>query len=734
MTKHEKLSRRDFVISAVTATGGLLVGLTVPGTAAEFASQTWASDNADPREVNAWVVIQPDETVILRCPMAEMGQGTGSGLPMLLAEELECDWSKVKVEFSSVNRNIRENSIYGDQLTAGSRGIRTTWPYVQQAGASARARLIQAAANRWNVPAKDCSAAMGKVLHKASGRSLSFGSLVADAAKVKLAAEPAIKTPEQFKLAGTRQPRLDSPAKSDGSAKFGIDTREKGQLFASIMSCPVFGGKLVSVDDSAVKNRRGVKQVVKLDDAVAVVADNYWRANEALKLLKPVWDGGAAAHTDSAGFAKAYRDALDGPLVTARNDGDAKSVIAKSQHVITAEYETPLLAHATMEPCNATVHLQKDRLDIWMGSQSALSNAQMAAEETGLKPEQIYFHQMYLGGGFGRRTFGDELRHAIRVAKAGSIDVPLQLLWSREQDMRADRYRPQSAIRLKGALTPDGKLEAIYIQSVCASIQRSTGRKVKDGIDFTALEGIGPSVPYNKIPNWYTGQMLKDTHVPVGYWRSVGGSQNCFYLESFIDELAHAAGKDPLEFRRSLTDRVDSLAVLNKLEEISNWHKPLAAGRGRGISLVDNHEALGGQVAEVTIQPNGAVKVDRVFAATDAYHVVNPNLVDAQIEGGVIFGMTAMMYGEITVKNGAVVQGNFNDYRMVRMPDVPDTMATLALTGGKDEKGKPKWGGVGECSTAPIAAAIANAIFAASGKRIRSLPLKNIRLTELASL
>lgn len=734
MTRHEKLSRREFVISAATATGGLLVGLTVPGYAAEFADKTWAADSADPREVNAWVVIEPDETVILRCPMAEMGQGTGSGLPMLLAEELECDWSKVKVEFSSVNRNIRENSIYGDQLTAGSRGIRTSWPYVQQAGASARARLIQAAAAKWNVPAKECSAVQGKVMHKASGRSLSFGALVADAAKVKLAAEPAIKTPEQFKFAGTRQPRLDSPAKSDGSAKFGIDTREKDQLYASIMSCPVFGGKLVSVDDSAVKNRRGVKQVVKLDDAVAVVADNYWRANEALKLLKPVWDGGAAAHTDSAQFNKAYRDALDGPLVTARNDGDAKSVIAKSQHVITAEYETPLLAHATMEPCNATVHLTKDRLDIWMGSQSALSNAQMAAEETGLKPEQIYFHQMYLGGGFGRRTFGDELRHAIRVAKAGNIDVPLQLLWSREQDMRADRYRPQSAIRLKGALSADGKLEALYIQSVCGSIALSTGRKVPDGIDGTALEGIGPSVPYNKVPNWYTGQMLKNTHVPVAYWRAVGGSQNCFYLESFIDELAHAAGRDPLEFRRSLTDRVDSVAVLNKLEQISGWGKPMPAGRGRGLSLVENHGAVGGQVAEVTLQANGAVKVDRIYAATDAYHVVNPNLVDAQIEGGAIFAMAAMMYGEITVKNGAVVQGNFNDYRMLRLPDAPDVVTALALTGGKDKDGKPKWGGVGECSVAPTAAAIANAIFAASGKRIRSLPLKNIRLTELASL
>jgi isoquinoline 1-oxidoreductase beta subunit len=731
MTK--TLTRRDFVVSAATASGGLMIGLTVPGAAAEFAKQSWAEDSADPREVNAWVVIEPDETVILRCPMAEMGQGTGSGLPMLLAEELECDWSKVKVEFSSVNRNIREN-IYGDQVTAGSRGIRTTWPYVQQAGASARARLIQAAAAKWNVPASDCSASMGKVVHTASNRSLTYGALVADAAKVKLASEPAIKTPEQFKFAGTRQPRLDSAIKSNGSAKFGIDTREPGQLYASIMSCPVFGGKLKSVDDSAVTNRRGIKQVVRLDDAVAVVADNYWRANEALKLLKPVWDGGAAAHTDSAQFAREYRAALDGPLVTARNDGDAKGVIAKSQHVITAEYETPLLAHATMEPCNATVHLQKDRIDIWMGSQSALDNAKMAAEETGLKPEQVYFHQMYLGGGFGRRTFGDELRHAIRVAKAGNISVPLQLVWSREQDMHADRYRPQSAIRLKGALSPDGKLEAIHIQSVCGSILRSTGRKVPNGLDGTALEGIGPSVPYNKVPNWYTGQMLKNTHVPVAYWRAVGGSQNCFYLESFIDELAHAAGRDPLEFRRSLTDRVDSLAVLNKLEQISEWGKPMAPGRGRGISLVENHGAVGGQIAEVTIKSDGAVSVDRVFAATDAYHVVNPNLVDAQIEGGVIFGMTAMLYGEITIKDGAALQSNFNDYRMVRLPDAPEVVTALALTGGKDKDGKPKWGGVGECSVAPVAAAIANAIFAASGKRIRSLPLKNLKLQELASL
>jgi len=724
MTK--TLSRRDFVVSVATASGGLLVGLTLPGYAAEFAKQSWAADSADAREVNAWVVIEPDETVILRCPMAEMGQGTGSGLPMLLAEELECDWSKVKVEFASVNRNIRENNVYGDQMTAGSRGIRTTWPYVQQAGASARARLIQAAATKWNVPASECGASMGKVTHNSSGRALTFGALVADAAKVKLAAEPAIKAPEQFKLVGTRQPRLDSAVKSNGAAKFGVDTREPGQLYASIMSCPVFGGKLVSVDDSAVKSRRGVSQVVKLDNAVAVVADNYWRANEALKLLKPVWDAGAAAHTDSAQFAKEYRDALDGPMVAARNDGDAKSAIAKSAHVITAEYETPLLAHATMEPCNATVHLQKDRLDIWMGSQSALENAKMAAEEAGLKPEQVYFHQMYLGGGFGRRTFGDELRHAVRVAKAGKIDVPLQLLWSREQDMRADRYRPQSAIRMKGALTPDGKLEAIYIQSVCGSIARSTGRPVKDGIDGTALEGIGPSVPYNKIPNWYTGQMLKNTHVPVAYWRSVGGSQNCFYMESFIDELAHAAGKDPLEFRRTmLASAPRHLNVLNTAAAKAGWGTPMTQGRARGIAIFECFQTIVAHVAEITVAPGGTLKVDRIVSAVDAGMAVNPDGLTAQIEGGIIYGLTAALNGEITIDKGAVVQANFPDYEMVRLAECPEIEVHLI------ESDAPL-GGAGEPGVPPVAPAVTNAIFAATGVRIRELPIRNHNLTVAA--
>jgi isoquinoline 1-oxidoreductase beta subunit len=739
MGKMEQISRRQFVIAGGTVAGGMALGVLVPGQARaampELATRYWADDAIDPNEVNAWVVIGPDETITLRCPMAEMGQGTGSGLPMLLAEELECDWSKVKVEFASVNRNIREKNVYRDMLTVGSRGIRSTADYVQQGGASARARLVAAAAARWNVPVEECQAAKGAVSHKPSGRSLTYGALAKDAAKVTLAAEPAIKSADQFKLVGSRQPRLDSAIKSNGTAKYGIDTREPGQLYASIQSCPVFGGKLVSVDDSAIKGKRGIVKLVKLDNAVAVVADNYWRANQALKALKVQWDGGEAARSSSEQFRADYRAALDTPMIVARNDGDAKAAIAKAgAKIFEAAYETPLLAHATMEPCNATVHLTADRLDVWMGSQSALQNARMAAEVAGLKPEQVYFHQTFLGGGFGRRSNGDELRQAVQVAKAGGIDKPLQLLWSREQDMAADRYRPQSAVRMKGALSADGKLEALHIESACGSIAKSNGNLRADAVDGSSVEGIGPSVPYDAVPNWYTGVVNKNTHVPVSYWRSVGGSQNTFYLESFIDELAHEAGKDPLEFRRSLTKRADALGVLAKLEEVSNWRSKLPAGQGRGIAIADNHGAIAGHVAEVTVSPNGAVKVNRVYGCVDAYHVVNPNLVEAQIEGGIIFGMTAMMYGEITIRNGAAVEANFNSYRMVRQADAPIVSGHLALSGGTDANGKTKWGGVGECSVAPIAPAIANAIFAASGKRVRSLPFKNVKWTELTRL
>src|SRR6185503_11448198 len=360
MTKtNSDMSRRQVIVTGTTMAGGMALGFLLPTSAKaatpELAARYWSDDAVNPSEVNAWVVIQNDGAVTLRCPMAEMGQGTGSGLPMLLAEELECDWKQVKVEFASVNRNIREKGVYRDMLTVGSRGIRSTYEYVQQAGASARERLVTAAAAKWGVPGAECEVSHAVVRHGVTNRQLAYADLVADAAKVTLPQEPAIKLPAQFKLAGTRQPRLDSAIKSDGSAKFGIDTHQPGQLYASIMSCPVPGGKLVSVAESAIAGRRGIKHVVKLADAVAVVADNYWRANETLKRLKITWDGGEAGKTSSAQFAQEYRAALDGPMVTVRNDGDAKKALAQSAKVIEAVYETPLLAHATMEPCNATV-------------------------------------------------------------------------------------------------------------------------------------------------------------------------------------------------------------------------------------------------------------------------------------------------------------------------------------------------------------------------------------------
>ena len=607
---------------------------------------------------------------------------------------------------------------------------------MQQAGASARARLVQAAADEWNVPATECEAHQGKVIHKPAARSLTFGDAGQGCRQGDACRRTRDKESGSIQAWRARASHdSDSAIKSNGTARFGIDTREPGQLYASIMSCPVFGGKLVSVDDSAIKGRRGIVKVVKLDDAVAVVADNYWRANEALKALKITWDGGSNAARRQRAIPRRLSEALDGPMVPARNDGDAKSAIAGSKSVVEAVYETPLLAHATMEPCNATVHLRDGKLDVWMGSQSALANARMAAQLAGVDPSQVYFHQPYLGGGFGR-SVPSGMNCATPFWWRRRVTLTCRCSWSG----RGNRTCMPTVIghnRQFGSrehLPPTAGWTALHIESACGSIQKSTGQMHGDAVDNTSVEGIGPSVPYNKVPNWYTGIQNKNTHVPVAYWRSVGGSQNCFYLESFIDELAHAAGKDPLDFRRSLTDRADSLSVLNKLEEVSGWHTPLPPGRGRGISLVDNHGAIGGHVAEVTVGGKGTVSVDRVFAATDAYHVVNPNLVEAQIEGGVIFGMTAMLYGEVTIKNGAAVESNFNKYRMVTLSEAPDVKAYLANTGGVDQRGKPKWGGVGECSVAPIAAAIANAIFAASGKRIRSLPFKNVKWTELSRL
>jgi len=720
------VTRRQFVVTSASAAGGLAISVAFPGLAdaASIAAQAWGAESA-PNEINAFLAIEPDGSILIRSPHNEMGQGAITALPMIVAEELECDWSKVKVEYASSARNLLDHNVYGDMVTAGSRGVRTTWQMLLQAGASARVRLIAAAAQRWNVPDAECDAANSKITHKKSGRSLDYGALAADAGKIKLDKEPAIRTPDQFKLIGKSLPRLDTPLKINGAAKFAIDTQIPGMVYAAIAACPVPGGKLKSVDEAPVKGRRGVQQVVKLDDAVAVIADRYWRAKEALALLKPEWDVGEAGKTDSAQFAKLYRDTLDGPMVSARNDGNVEDAFAKSQNlggkIVEALYEAPHLAHATMEPLNATVRLQADKLEVWLGTQAPMGSIRQAVAASGLKPEQIVIHNCFLGGGFGRRTANDEMRQAILVAK--QVGKPVKLVWTREEDMTQDRYRPQAAVRLKAALGADGMPTAFDARIAVGSILRSVGMsKVENGIEAQAVEGFA-NTNY-KIPNLRVGCMLKNTHVPVMFWRSVGSSQNAFFMESYIDELAQAAGQDPYKYRRALlAHRPDFLGVLDKLAEKGDWGKPLPAGHGRGIAIHESFGSIVGQIAEVTVSRKGEVRVDRVVAAVDCGHVVNPGIVEAQIESGVIYGLSAALYGEITIKDGRVEQGNFHDYHVVSLVDTPKIEVYLALSGGT------KWGGIGEPGTPPTAPAVANAVFAATGTRVRSLPLKNLKLS-----
>ena len=715
------ITRRHFVVASASAAGGLAISVAFPGfaDAASIGAQAWGPEST-PNEINAFLAIDPDGSILIRSPHQEMGQGAITALPMIVAEELECDWSKVKVEYASPARNLREKNVYGEMTTVGSRGVRTSWQMLLQAGASARERLIAAAAQRWNVSPSDCEAANSKITHKATGRSFDYGALAADAANIKLDKEPAIRTPDQFKLIGKRLARLDTPLKINGSAKFAIDTKVPDMVYAAVAACPVFGGKLKSVDDAPAKGRRGILQVVKLENAVVVVADRFWRAKEALALLKPEWDVGAAGNTDSAQFAKLYRDTLDGPMVSARNDGNVDDAFGKGGKLVEAVYEAPHLAHATMEPLNATVHLQPDKLEVWLGSQTPMGTIRQAAAASGLKPEQIVIHNCFLGGGFGRRSINDEMRQAILVAK--EVGKPVKLVWTREEDMTQDRYRPQAAVRMKAALGSDGMPTAFDAKIAVGSILRSTGiNKVENGIEAQAVEGFA-NIPY-AIPNVRVGCMLKNTHVPVMFWRSVGSSQNAFFVESYIDELAQAAGQDPYKFRRTLlAGKSDFLGVLDTIAEKSDWGKPLGQGRGRGIAIHECYGSIIGQVAEVTVSQKGEVKVDRVVAAVDCGHVVNPGIVEAQIQSGVIYGLSAALYGEITVKQGRVEQGNFDEYQVVRLADTPKIEVYLALSGGK------KWGGIGEPGTAATAPAVANAVFAATGTRVRSMPLKNLKL------
>lgn len=717
-TPHDR-SRRRFLLHTAAVGGALVLGFHLPSRRAEaalVAPKPWTPPLEGGQEINAWLTIGKDDTVTIRVAQSEMGQGVFTALPMIIAEELACDWSKVHAEYASANRSLRQQRVYQRMGTGGSRAVRGSREYLQQAGASARVRLITAAAQQWGVPVGECKAENGMVLHAASKRTINYGAVAAAAASVKLDAEPAIKTPQQFTLLGKDLKRLDVPLKVNGSATFGSDVRLPDMLYAAVTVCPVFGGTLQSYQFDAIKQMPGVKAAVEIPHGIAVVADSFWRAKTALEVMPVEWNLGQHASVENADLQKLFRAGLDKEGVVAHNKGDVVAAFQSAAKVVEADYEVGYLAHATMEPMNCTAQVTAERVDVWLGTQNPESALAAAAEITGMTPDKVYVHTCFLGGGFGRRAYNDDVKQAVTIAKAMG-GKPVQMLWTREEDMRHGFYRPMAALRFRAGLDAQQKPVAFVNRSVTHSIlAQFRPDDVKNGIDRTSVEGLA-NTPY-AFGALRIEHLIQNTHVPVGFWRSVGGSQNAFALESFMDELAHAAGQDPAAFRRALLQsRADWLLVLDTLVQKSQWGKTMPKGSAQGLAIFESYGSVMGQVADVTVSKRGEVQVERVVCAIDCGHVVNPRTIAEQMESSVAYGLTALLYGQITISKGRVAEGNFDTYPMLRLANMPEVETHLALSGGD------KWGGVGEPSVPTILPAVCNAIFTITGKRVRSLPL-----------
>jgi len=714
-------ARRTFLKAGAAAGGGLAIGFYLPAAAAA----------AGPVKLNAYVKIGTDGKITVVCGQSEMGQGCHNALGMLVAEELEVDLNNVHVVQGGIDpafsnpRYIGFKAVGGFQATGGSSSVRNVGVFARRAGAAARFMLVSAAAERFRVPVSECVAENGYVLHKASGRKLSYGSLASDAAKMVAPDDPVLKEPGQFKIIGKSTPRHDVALKVTGKPIFGIDVKRRGMLTATVAKCPVFGGSVRSFDAAQALKVKGVKKVVQIGSGVAVIADSFWAAKQGRDALQVTWDEGPMAKESTARMFGKWAELGKGDVAAERlKIGNAAAALASGAKRVDAVYEVPFLAHVCLEPMNATAHFKGDSVEIWAPTQAQSWNQHAVALATGLPHKAITIHTTYLGGGFGRRLENDFVLDAVEASRAAG-NVPVKVIWTREDDMQHDFYRPASHNVMQAALGADGMPTAWRHRIVGASILnyfKTFGHFLrKDGLDPTSVQGAADFFPYN-IPNVYVDYVNVNPGVPSGFWHSVGNSQNGFILESFVDEMAHAAGKDPVEYRRQLFTKPETArlrAVLDLAAEKAGWGKPLPAGVHRGVAA---HCAFtyGGwcaQVAEVSVAKDGSVKVHRVVAAIDVGWVVNPDMVRYQIESGIFYGLTAALYGEITIKDGRVEQSNFHDYRIARMDEMPKVEVHIL-------EGKGPQGGTGEPGTPPIAPAVCNAIFAATGKRIRKLPIK----------
>ncbi len=715
-----ELTRRRFIGSgAAVAAGSLVLGFPLR-----------AAAQGSPPEINAWVVVQPDDKVIIRIARSEMGQGTLTGLAQLVAEELGCDWARVSTEYPTPGQNLARNRVWGNFSTGGSRGVRESHDYVRKGGAAARLMLVQAAADAWKVPVAECQAAASRVRHAASGRSFSYGQLAAAAAQLTPPAEVPLKDPKDWTIAGQRLARLDTVDKTTGAQVYGADLRLPGQLNAAVKACPVFGGRVKAYDARAVLARPGVKKVLTLEGtAVAVVADTWWRAKTALDALAIEWDLGEHAKASSAAFAAVMQAGLDAAdAVVGTRNGDAKTALAGAARTVSAVYAYPHQNHATMEPMNATARWTPERCEVWTPTQNGEAALAATANAAGLPPSKCEVYKLLLGGGFGRRgAIHDWVRQVVLIAKE-LPGTPVKLLWTREEDMQHGAYHPVTQCKLTAGLDDKGGLQALHMrisgQSIIAGIFPQNMRDGRDPAVFQGLNaGGGEAMIGYHVPHLLIDHAMRNPHVPPGFWRGVNLNQNTIYLECFLDELAHATQQDPLALRRKLmAQHPKHLAVLEAVATRTGWGRPAPDVGGqkvfRGLAQCHGFGSYVAACAEVSVDAKGELTVHRIVAATDCGHAVNPQQIEAQIEGSFVYGLSAALYGECTVKDGAIEQTNFHNYPVMKLDKMPKVESIIMPSGGF-------WGGVGEPTIAVAAPAVLNAIFAATGKRIRQLPLKD---------